>query len=49
MFDIMFMCQKQNKPRDSSRCELTRAELSMEQMRFLGHVNTKQRCEIQLL
>ncbi len=54
----MFMCQKQNEAVQliwivshgqfiGSQFKLLRSASSLEQMRLLGHVNTKQRCEIQ--
>ncbi len=54
MFDIMFMRQKRNETArliwiapKGPLIQSARGASSLEQMRLLGHVSTKQRCEIQ--
>ncbi len=50
MFDIMFMHApkaERNSATHGSKFKLARGASSLEQMRLLGHVSTKQRSEIQ--
>ncbi len=52
MFDIMFMRQKRNETARliwiAPHGQFIRSDhSSLEQLRLLGHANTKQRCEIQ--